>query len=255
MYYHVLIIKKDNEKIGEFDVKDLKEIETGILIPHLMDNEYFVNGHFINPSEVKRILVNESSKNSEYYIGDALSKQPIGDNSEIYPEDCVFVNDRFSKDITDEIIEKLKPEINGLKDKNAIEILWKRINLEQKKARAEGVADTIAAIIIWFICILLLVGVYYFTNWCYQNWTQVNSNAQSFAVVAGFDLMVLGFVFYLVRREWFSEVRVHNLFEKKIRSLYYKKNNFELKEYEIVCEKSENLSQIKFLNRKNEEQK
>lgn len=255
MYYHLLITTEDEENIFLLDENSLERIESEILTPHLQNNNYNVNGYTINRSEVKRILITETTVDSEECQGISFSAQAISDKTEIHPKDCVFDNDKFAKDITNELVNKLNAKLQASNNQDSTEILLKRIELEQIKARSEGAADTLSSIIIWAICVVLLSGVSYFTHWCIQNWENtVKDNAQSFAVVAGFDLTIVGVIFYLVKREWFSEMKIHSLFEKTMRGIYYNRNKFILKEYEEVCEKFKQLPQSVLMFEKNKEQ-
>jgi len=134
------------------------------------------------------------------------------------------------------------------KDEKSILLEKKKADLEPQKARLDGISDTISTIIYWVIVAGLIAGVIYFGYWCYQNWKDtVNPNAQSFAVIAGFIIAILGFGFYLIKRKWFSEVKIHDAFENKIRNFFYRRNEFNLKEYQEICEQLEKIEKSKEL--------
>ncbi|HLM02629.1 MAG TPA: hypothetical protein VK400_16365, partial [Pyrinomonadaceae bacterium] len=119
MYYHIQIITDKNEEICRFDIRDLSVIENEILVPHLSGRDYYLNGFSISPSKVKRISVTESTRDSEECVSLSYSEMKFSDTEEILPQECMFDNEEFSRNITDELLEKV--------DSNLVEGITKTV--------------------------------------------------------------------------------------------------------------------------------
>ena len=125
MYYHIQITTKENEKINKFDVVDLEYIKSNILIPYLKGNHSNLAGYVIAAADVKRIDVTKSKDKSSECVNIADSKRPLSATTTILPETCVFDNENFSTDITDELLDELRKNTSIIKSPSVFDLASK----------------------------------------------------------------------------------------------------------------------------------
>lgn len=111
MYYHIQVTTDKNEEIHLFDTTDLSFIKDEIIVPHLSGKDYQLNGFFIIPSKVKRIVVTESDNDSTESVNISYSDLDFSQTRGILPQECMFDNEKFSKDITQELFEKVETDL------------------------------------------------------------------------------------------------------------------------------------------------
>ncbi|MGA2487755.1 MAG: DNA-binding protein, partial [Roseiarcus sp.] len=106
MYYHVLI--ETTEKIGksqsnrqlfDLDNTDLKEIENRIVKPFLQRDEFQIDGYFLNSTEVRRLVVKQTSSTTRELSEFENEHMPPGIIMYVSPSDIVSY-DKYTKDIT-----------------------------------------------------------------------------------------------------------------------------------------------------------
>jgi len=111
MKYHALLKTSETDEVYEFDHDNLANIKENIVIPYLKNQEFQFDGYFIEPSKVKRLVVSSTELSSNQCVSDAYSKLSEGTIGIIYPQHCVFGNDRYSKDLTREVLQSAREEI------------------------------------------------------------------------------------------------------------------------------------------------
>lgn len=111
MYYHVQVITSQNKEIYCFDISDLSFVENEIVAQHLSRRDYQLNGFFIAPSEVSRIVITESNQDSMECVNISYSRMEFSDTKQIVPKECMFDNDKFSRDITQEVFDRVEKRL------------------------------------------------------------------------------------------------------------------------------------------------
>lgn len=119
VYFQVLI--EIAEKVGktssykklfELDKADLSEIEDDIVIPYLKGEKFQFDGYFINASEVKRLVIKQTEKTTEY-----LSNY---ENNNMPPEIIMYISredimsyDNHTTDITKQVITSARLKLDS----------------------------------------------------------------------------------------------------------------------------------------------
>jgi len=113
MYYQVMIeIPDKSSKTGikemfELDKTDLAEIKEDIIVPFLKKEEFQFDGYFINPRDVKRLLVKETDDSVKVYSKYENDHMPSGVIMYISPSD-ILSYDKYTRDITKDILNSAK---------------------------------------------------------------------------------------------------------------------------------------------------
>lgn len=118
MFYQVMIeIAEKSSKTGkrelfELDKNDLVEIEADVVIPFLKKESFQFDGYFINPADIKRLLIKETKESvkvySEYENNDNIRRSII---MYISPSDIVSF-DKYTKDITKDVMASAKQKLS-----------------------------------------------------------------------------------------------------------------------------------------------
>jgi predicted nucleotide-binding protein len=122
MYYQVAIEISDKssksgiKKMFELDKTDLAKIEEEVIIPYLKKEEFQFDGYFINPHDVKRLLVKETDKSVKVYSEYENVHIPPGIIMYISPSDIVSY-DKYSRDITKDVLSSAKQKLAAPTDK------------------------------------------------------------------------------------------------------------------------------------------
>lgn len=119
VYFQVLI--EIAEKVGksgsykqlfELDKTDLSEIEDDVVIPYLKGERFQFDGYFINPSEVKRLVVKQTENTTEYLSNYENDNMSPGIIMYISREDIVSY-DNHTTDITKQVIASAKLKLGA----------------------------------------------------------------------------------------------------------------------------------------------
>lgn len=118
MYYHAIVEtteknKKDNyEYCYELDCTDINEIKELIVRPYSENKRIYINGRFIEHSQIRQLKIKSSSHNLATLTEVAQRSVPRGVFL-VYSQITVVNSDKYVKDITKEILksvgEILKP--------------------------------------------------------------------------------------------------------------------------------------------------
>lgn len=111
MKYHALVKTNETDEVYEFDHDSLENIKENIVIPYLKNQEFQFDGYFIEPSKVKRFVISRTELSLNQCVSDAYDRLSEGTIGIIDPQHCVFGNDRYSKDLTREVLQSAKEEI------------------------------------------------------------------------------------------------------------------------------------------------
>jgi|GEM_PF-2463079 len=111
MKYHASIKTAETDEIYEFDHDSLGSIKDSIVTPYLLNQEFQFDGYFIEPSKVKRLVVTETDMTSEQCVRDAYNRLSPGVIMIIGAKDCVFGDDRYSRDITRKTLQEVKAAV------------------------------------------------------------------------------------------------------------------------------------------------
>lgn len=111
MYYHVVIEtvekvgKKDsNKEVYELDKTDTAEIQERVIIPYLRKEEIHLNGYFIKPENIKRILIRSTTNSSKQLADHENDTMPPGIIMIIRAKDVVHY-EKHSNDVTKELFD------------------------------------------------------------------------------------------------------------------------------------------------------
>lgn len=115
-YYHVLIetnekIKDYNNQYFELDKTDLFEIKEDIIIPFLTSKRFQFNGYFLDPENIKRVIVRTSECTAGECADHANNLSP-NIIMPIFLEDIVL-DDTYTKDITKDIFKECQAVLDG----------------------------------------------------------------------------------------------------------------------------------------------
>lgn len=111
MKYHALIKTSETDELYEFDHDSLESIKESIVNPYLRNQEFQFDGYFIEPSKVKRLVVSETDIKSDQCVSDAYNRLSSGVIMMIGPQDCVFGDDKYSRDITRKTLHEVKKAV------------------------------------------------------------------------------------------------------------------------------------------------
>lgn len=119
MFYHVLTetIEKvgksnNNREISELNRTDKNTIIDDILVPFLQQEMFQLNGHFLQPAQVKRLVVKQTELNADDVLEIAYKNISEGVICIITHEDALD-NDKYSTDITKELMGCAKAKITA----------------------------------------------------------------------------------------------------------------------------------------------
>ncbi len=109
LYYHVLLHTDETRDIYELDKDNIATIEQKI-IQKILKNEIFLfDGHIIDPSKIKRFIISQTEKNSDYYYSKIIKeKEKKGRPTSIEKGYYVTYFKKYRKNITDELYGKNK---------------------------------------------------------------------------------------------------------------------------------------------------
>lgn len=228
MYYHIQIITNDNQEIYEFDKTDEVSLKEEIIIPHIKGINYELDGYTIYPTKVKRLIVTRSSDKSSECVNISYSRLPSNDRREIYPQNCVFDNESFADDITDQLLIECKDhvhsEISKIEQLKTNLLFLSRITknlLDEKIKRKFGIIKLliIGLIISYYGGIIYLIYIY--------TWDCM----EPVFYILGVAVPITGLIIILYKERTFNPVEVIvNLMEerkKKIIEGIYQKYGFE----------------------------
>jgi hypothetical protein len=111
MKYHALLKTSETDELYEMDHDSLDEIKETMVAPYLKNQEFQFDGYFIDPSKVKRLLISQTDLASDQCVDDAYSKLSPGIIMIIRGKDCVFGDDRYSVDITKNVLQEVKTQL------------------------------------------------------------------------------------------------------------------------------------------------
>ena len=129
MFYQVLIETSekagkngDYERFFELDKTDLSEIEDDVVVPYLQGRKFQFDGYFMQPDEIKRIVVKQTQKTT--------SELSDYENDNRSPEILIFTSrkdivayDKYTTDITKQVFSNSQAKIDSgsTADSNFIE--------------------------------------------------------------------------------------------------------------------------------------
>jgi len=122
MYYQVLI--ETNEKIDrygnykeyyELDKTNLDEIINDIVLPFLKKEQFQFDGYFLNPNEIKRLVIKETQKTAKELSEIENENMPPDVIMYVSPKDILHY-DKYTKDITKNVMESAKELLNTKKE-------------------------------------------------------------------------------------------------------------------------------------------
>lgn len=124
MLYHVLIEgsykcgnKVENKEFYELDKEDKKDIITEIIIPYLKNEEFQIDGYFLNKESINRILIKTTEKSVKVLSKYENDNMPIGLIMYVSPE-SILEYDEYTKDITKEVFREANKMIDISKEEN-----------------------------------------------------------------------------------------------------------------------------------------
>ena len=117
MFYHILISTEETDEVYEIDHEDLNYIKENMAKPYLQNKDFQVDGYFIEPSKVKRMIITTTGKASNY-LREAKQSQVSPGVLYVYSrKECVFEIDDYKEDITREVFEEIKENITKNEEK------------------------------------------------------------------------------------------------------------------------------------------
>lgn len=129
-YYHVLIetnekIKDYNKRYFELDKTDLSEIKEDIIIPFLTSKRFQFNGYFLDPENIKRVIVRTSECTARVCAKHARENLPPNIIMAISSQDIVLDN-KYTMDITKDVFKECQALLDkqgetNSKSTNAVE--------------------------------------------------------------------------------------------------------------------------------------
>ena len=116
MFYQVLI--ETSEKVGkhgnykqffELDKTDLSEIEDDIVVPYLQGRKFQFDGYFMQPNEIKRIVVKQTQRTTS-----ELSDSENDNRSLIFTSrKDIVAYDKYTTDITKQVFSDSQAKIDS----------------------------------------------------------------------------------------------------------------------------------------------
>ncbi|MBD3337641.1 MAG: hypothetical protein GF353_00940 [Candidatus Lokiarchaeota archaeon] len=111
------MVKTDEtDDVFELDHTDNSIIIDNIIKPYILNQEFQIDGYFIEPSKVKRIMVCQTEHTSDVILDTAYNSLSEGVFIAFTKKGCIFEDDKYKNDITREIFEQVKEMIQ--KNKN-----------------------------------------------------------------------------------------------------------------------------------------
>jgi predicted nucleotide-binding protein len=117
MYYQVMIEisdrsrKSGNRRLFELDKTNLAEIEADIITPFLKNEGFQFDGYFVNPHDVKRLVVKETDDSVKVYSQYENDHMPVGAVGYISPSD-ILSYDKHTRDITKEAMNSARKALS-----------------------------------------------------------------------------------------------------------------------------------------------
>lgn len=143
-FYQVLIVTNKKEKIVEVDLTDIDDILNRIIIPYLLEEEFFVDGFVLCKDKINRIKIGVTEKSANQIAAYKNETMPKGILMVVSARDIIEYSD-YTKDITSSLITKAKKiiavnsqknEENNEMDKTKVFLVHGRDNeLKQEVAR------------------------------------------------------------------------------------------------------------------------
>jgi len=136
MYYQVLIeIPDKSNKSGiktmfELDKADLAEIKEDIIIPFLKKEEFQFDGYFVNPNDIKRLMVKETDDSVKVYSQYENDHMPSGVIMYISPSD-ILSYDKYARDITKDVMNTARQRLSTAGVKPSI--AGKKVTMDKMK--------------------------------------------------------------------------------------------------------------------------
>lgn len=125
MYYHVIVGISDHvdsnsgyKEYYELDITDLHQIEQKIISPFLNKQKFQFKGYFLNPGEIRRLVVletNESSNSIRTSVRNAMVARTPSARL-LLPTINILQQKTYSKDITDELQTRIQALIDSQKN-------------------------------------------------------------------------------------------------------------------------------------------
>ena len=118
MFYQVKIeIPDKSSKSGikemfELDKTDLAEIKEDIIVPFLNKEEFQFDGYFVNPRDVKRLIIKETDDSVKVFSKYENDNMPSGVIMYISPSDIISY-DQYTRDITKDVINSTKQRLSN----------------------------------------------------------------------------------------------------------------------------------------------
>lgn len=119
MFYQVLI--ETSEKVGkkgdykqhfELDKTDTSEIENDVIVPYLQGSQFQFDGYFINPNDVKRIVVKQTEQSTKVLSDHKNKTMPAGVIMFVSRKDIVSYDD-LTTDITKQLLASAKEKLES----------------------------------------------------------------------------------------------------------------------------------------------
>lgn len=121
MYYHVIIETSEKEKVGktvknkelcQLDKTEIDSIVQDVITPFSQNRRFQFNGYFLEPKEIKRLAVRQTTKSSEDLVKFEYDTMPEGVFVVISRENVVEY-DKHSKDITTDLFKLAEPGVKA----------------------------------------------------------------------------------------------------------------------------------------------
>ena len=108
MYFHLLVSTVETGELYEFDNPDLEAIAENVVRPYIENKEFQVDGYFIEPSKVKRMMITKTNDPADFYQDLEYKKLPAGLIYPINRQDYVFKDGSYFTDISREVLKRIK---------------------------------------------------------------------------------------------------------------------------------------------------
>lgn len=233
MYYHVRIKTSNNTVITKLDVADLSEIKLNVLTPYLQDIEFILDGHNLSKNKIDSISITESDDHSTECANIASASISMGDRTVISREACVFGNNKFSKDITSQIIAEVERLLPKTISNEVVELKQADDELSDSLI---ALTDSVRLLLknkaespILHIKILLVLGLFVFYGVvAYLWWIHGLEKIYKWAFVI-IHVVLPGFliILYIVTNRHLSVISLFEILKKWNLQRIYKKFNFD----------------------------
>ena len=115
----MLVSTEETGEIYEFDNPTLGDVVKNIIRPYIKNEEFQVDGFFIEPSKVKRMMITKTDNTSSYYQDLEYRSLAKGVFFPISRGDYVFKEGNHFSDISRELLKSIKDE-NQPSDKRKV---------------------------------------------------------------------------------------------------------------------------------------